>query len=389
MRTRSIHGSAIALGFISLAISYIKFSRCIPGGWLTPDVYLRGCYTDITALYYVRGFATDIWPYGSGNDSLEYPLLSGIGIWLISLFSPNGVAGLLPFFHINLLTISALTLLVGYRLYVLDPRNLFLFSLSPAVISALFINWDIWAIAPLLLAIFYLNKERHWIAGLFISLSIFLKFFPVIYLVPIALVLNFRSRGFYRFFSGFMVTSLAINLPLMLTQFDGWLKFYIFNFSRGIDFGSIWHLYSLKYGWIDDINWLITPIILTFLIGCYLRYRANLLGSIFLTSVIFFTLNKVYSPQYVLWLTIVALLYFPKTKSFYLLFTLWQSGEYLYQYGIWRHLLTVLDEPSGISTDTYLVLSGLRIMSLLVLAGYAIFLLENNLIKSRRSKADI
>lgn len=389
MRTRSIAWSAVALGLISLAISYVKFSRCIPGGWLTPDVYQRGCYTDITGLYDARGFASNLWPYESGANSLEYPILSGIGIWLISLISPDGPTGLLPFFRANLVAIGAVYLLIGFYLYKSDKRNLALFTLSPAVISALFINWDIWAIAPLVLALFYLSRERYWLSGFLISLSIFFKFFPIIYVIPILLILNIKSRKGREFFGGLVFTSLIINLPIMITQFDGWLKFYRFNFERGVDFGSVWYLYSLKFGWINGVNLIITPLVVLLLVASYLRYRTNLLGNVFLVSVIFFTLNKVYSPQYVLWLTVIAVMYFPKTKIFYLLFTLWQSGELLYQAGIWRHILTVVKESGGISTNAYIAISVFRILTLLALAGYAIYLLENDLIKSRRSKAHV
>lgn len=378
-----------ALGVISLVISYVKFSRCIPGGWLTPDVYQLGCYTDITGLYDARGFTSDLWPYGSGANSLEYPILSGIGIWFISLISPDGPGGLLPFFRANLFAIGAVYLAIGYYLYKSDKRNLVLFTLSPAVISALFINWDIWAIAPLVLALFYLTRERYWLSGFFISLSIFFKFFPIIYVIPILLILTIKSRKGREFLGGLVITSLVINLPIVITQFDGWLKFYRFNFERGIDFGSVWYLYALKFGWINSVNLIITPLVVLFLVASYLRYRANLLGNIFIVSVIFFTLNKVYSPQYVLWLTVLAILYFPKTKTFYLLFALWQSGELLYQVGIWRHILTVLNESGGITNNAYVAISILRIITLLALAGYAIYLLENDLIKSRRSKANI
>lgn len=389
MRNRSILWSAIAIAVVSVAISYLKFSRCIPGGWLTPDVYLRGCYSDITALYDVRGFASDIWPYGSGKNSLEYPILSGIGIWLISLISPNGSKGLLIFFHVNVIALALTYLMILYQLYRLDRRKLFLFAISPGVISALFINWDLWAIAPLLLSLVYLRQERYRGSGIFLALSIFLKFFPIIFLIPIVIALNLRSRKGREFIQGFIGTSLIINLPVIITDFDGWSKFYIFNFKRGVDFGSIWYLYSLRYSWINEINWLITPLVLALLIVCYFRYRDNLLGNIFLVAAIFFTLNKVYSPQYVLWLTVLALLYFPTTRMFYLLFVLWQSSEFLYQYGIWRHLLTVLNEQGGISSGTYLAISASRILTLLALAGYAIYLLENDLIKGRSSEANV
>lgn len=389
MRSRSLLLSAFAITFFSLLISYLKFARCIPGGWISPDVYQHGCYTDITGLYEVRGFAVDAWPFGAGEKSLEYPILSGIGIWIISLLTRDGSDGLLQFFHWNLFVIALVYGAFVYQLSKLDKQNALLFAFSPAVISALFINWDIWAITPLLIALILLSRQRYWLSGIALAISISVKFFPIIFVIPVLLSLAGKRAGRISFFKGLMLASLIVNLPFIFFQFEGWAKFYIFNFKRDIDFGSIWYLISLKGSWISGINWLITPLVITLLVATYWRYRNNLFGSIFLSSVIFFTLNKVYSPQYVLWLALVAILYFPKTRTFYGLFAVWQGGELFYQFGIWRHLLTVLNEAGGISTDTYVNISAFRILSLLALAGYALFLLENDLIKSRRSESNV
>ena len=389
MRIRSLAWGACAASALGLLISYFYFARCAPGGWLPPDVYVKGCYTDITALYEARGFAKDIWPYGSGADSLEYPLLSGLGMWIISLLTKNGSAGLLQFFRLNICAITAAYVVLVYQLYKSDRKNALLFSLSPAVIGALFINWDLWAMAPFLLALVFLWQERYIASGIFLSLSIFFKFFPIIYLIPITLYLWQKPRERNKFLGSVLATTVAINLPFVIFEFEGWAKFYVFNFQRGVDFGSIWYLISLKGSWISGVNWFVTPLVVILLFVIYWRYRRNLLGSIFMASVIFFTLNKVYSPQYVLWLALVALMFFPKTKIFYGFFALWQGCEFLYQYGIWRHLLTVLNEAGGITSDMYVNITALRIVTLLALTGYAIYLLEDDLIKSRGSKSNV
>ena len=389
MKSRSIILGGFFLTLCALALSYFKFSRCIPGGWLSPDVYVQGCYTDITALYEMRRFASDVWPYGSGGNSLEYPILSGIGIWLISLLTKDGPEGLLQFFYLNVLAISIAFAALVYHLFKLEKKSALLLIISPAVISGLFINWDIWAITPLVIALLLIKKERIWFAGACLSISIFFKFFPIIYLIPILLSLKDSAVKRKEFIYSVAIISCIINIPFMLFQFDGWAKFYIFNFNRGVDFGSIWYLISLTGSWITNINSLITPIVLTLLALCYWRYRDNLLGNLFIASVIFFTLNKVYSPQYVLWLTVIAVLFFPKNRFFYILFALWQSSELLYQYGIWHHILTSLDEPGGIANNTYILISIARIAGLLLLTGYALYLLENDLIKSRRSETNV
>ena len=114
MRIRSVALSAIILTLFSATLSYLKFARCVDTGWISPAVYQLGCYTDITALYDARGFAADKWPYGSGSNSLEYPLLSGIGIWFIALVTKDGSAGLHQFFYLNILAISIIYLFLLY-----------------------------------------------------------------------------------------------------------------------------------------------------------------------------------------------------------------------------------------------------------------------------------
>ncbi len=388
MRVRSVALGVFILAVVSATLSYLKFARCVDTGWISPAVYQLGCYTDITALYDARGFSTDIWPYGLGSKSLEYPILSGIGIWLIALMTKNGPTGIHQFFILNII---ALSLLYTYLIYILgkvERKSALIFAVSPAVLSALFINWDIWAITPMVASLFFLSAKRYRLAGALLSISIFLKFFPLIFVIPIVITIWHRPLARKQFLQSLVVSALLINIPFMLLNLSGWAKFYIFNYQRGVDFGSLWYLISLRSSWISGLNWIATPIVLVFLVLIYFRYRAHLLGSLYLSSVIFFTLNKVYSPQYVLWLTVMALLFFPKTRTFYLLFVMWQGAELAYQVGIWRHLLNILQENGGITTDTYVGITSLRILALVLLSGYGVYLLENNFMESRRSESN-
>jgi hypothetical protein len=389
MRIRSVVLGALVLTAISLTLSYLKFARCVESGWISPAVYQLGCYTDITALYDIRGFAKDIWPYGVGSDSLEYPILTGLGIWLIALVTKDSGAGLQHFFLLNII---ALSLCFGYLIHLIakiERKSAVLMALSPAVVSALFINWDIWSITSLIAGLYFLNNRRYGLSGVLISISIFLKFFPIIFLIPIAILLWRNGRESFQFFRSFALSALIFNLPFIFADIDGWAKFYIFNYQRGVDFGSIWYVISLKGNWISELNWIATPLVLALLLLVYFRYRTSLLGSIYLVSVIFFTLNKVYSPQYVLWLTVITLLFFPKTKIFYLLFALWQTSELGYQVAIWRHLLEILNQPGGIGADIYVVITLLRILTLLLMAGYALYLLENHFIKRGSGESNL
>lgn len=382
----------ILVALFSTLLSYWKFSRCIPGGWVSPDVYQKDCYTDITSLYHSRYFTIDSWPYGPGAHSLEYPVLTGLGIWLISLVTPNGIKGQISFFTLNIAVIALFHIVTAIILERFDRRSAVIYVLSPAVIYGLFINWDTWGIAAMVASFYGIQKNKIRMAGITLAIGISLKFFPVLLIIPFLLHLRKEKKVIANFSITTIVTLLIINAPFMLTHFDGWAKFFVFNYQRGVDFGSIWYLISLKGSWIANLNEIATPlVVLLIAVACY-RYRDNYRIALFISAVIFFTLNKVYSPQYVLWLTPLALMCIPKTRNFYLLFAIWQGSELLYQHGIWRHILSQLNEIGGITVDSYIEISTIRIFALLVLAGYAIYqaeLLKNNFIERSSSESNV
>jgi hypothetical protein len=51
-------------------------------------------------------------------------------------------------------------------------------------------------------------------------------------------------------------------------------------------------------------------------------------------------------------------------------------------------LLSILQESGGISADTYIGITVFRIFTLLLLAGYGLYLLENNFVKGGRSESN-
>lgn len=385
-----IGATALAIfSTISLVLSYLKFARCIDIGWNSPEVYQRYCYTDIASLYDSRGFSRDLWPYGSGSDSLEYPILSGVGIWLISLLTKNGAAGLHQFFSLNLLALSCTYLLTVFFLYRSDKRKAILFALSPAVIATLFINWDMWGILPLIGALIAFHNRRFITSGVLLAVSISFKFFPIILVLPTLIALRKDRENLKKFTTATVLTTIGLNLPFAIMDFAGWSKFYIFNFHRGVDFGSIWYLIALSGHWINHVNEIVTPLVL-FLIGiCLYRFRDNYDANIYLVTIIFFSLNKVYSPQYVLWLTAITVVVIPMNRWLIGLYLLWQLSEVAYNIVIWRHILDLDGAPGAISVDGYIWVSALRYVALFIFTAAVIRLLENNLVKSSGSKANV
>ena len=71
-------------------------------------------------------------------------------------------------------------------------------------------------------------------------------------------------------------------------------------------------------------------------------------------------LGKVYSPQYVLWLTALAVIAI-KSKPTLVMFWVWQMAELIYHVAIWQHLATISEAQFGLSQSFYGAISLIRL----------------------------
>ena len=135
---------------------------------------------------------------------------------------------------------------------------------------------------------------------------------------------------------------LVVNVPVLVLWPHGWAQFYLLSKSRGAGFGSAWYALD-RAGWgIPDGVVLNLVSGGTFLVLCliiaalalYAPRRPRLWQLGFLVVAAFAMTNKVYSPQYVLWM--VAL--FPLARPRWRDLLLWQAAEALYFVAIWWHL---------------------------------------------------
>jgi hypothetical protein len=146
-------------------------------------------------------------------------------------------------------------------------------------------------------------------------------------------------------------TWLLVDAPVYLANPRGWSEFYTFSSERGIDFGSVW-LAATYLDWTPwpsgSQNGISAAAFLVLcaaigLLGLLVR-RPSLAQLGFLVVAAFAVTNKVYSPQYVLWLVPLAALARPRWPAF----LVWQACEAAYWLGIWRFLLGQTSEPAGI-----------------------------------------
>jgi hypothetical protein len=86
----------------------------------------------------------------------------------------------------------------------------------------------------------------------------------------------------------------------------------------------------------------------------------------FLLLAAFLILNKVWSPQYVIWLVPLAVLSRPRYWGWY---AVWQLAEIAYFFGIWGYFVNMYQAPAGVTANWYFVILAARLLSVAVLAG--------------------
>ena len=368
---------ALIVTLVASVLSFGKFNHCRSSGWGSPDVYIHMCYSDISALYGAREVNTDQWPYASSENSVEYPVLTGVVMWATGLLidDPNGYR---PYFDLNILLIALLLFASVFILWRLKPEYVALFPIAPAVFGSLFINWDIYAVLFALLSLYFYKVQKLNLSALFMGVAISTKFYPGVILFGIALIF-WNQKEITKLIRYLLVTFLAwvvINLPVALTNFDGWWRFFKLNIDRDSDLGSIWYAAALLKWPQPNVNNVTIILFLIALMAIGVFYFAvaqsrsdfaNLATVAFLTVAAFVTISKVYSPQYILWLTPLAVLAMTKKttkdderKAFWI----WQGTEALYHFGIWQYLASYTGAKFGITETFYASIILIRIAGL-------------------------
>ena len=364
---------ALIVTLIATLLSFAKFNHCRDSGWGSPDVYVHMCYSDISALYGAREINADKWPYSSIENSVEYPVLTGVAMWATGLLidDPNGYR---PYFDLNILIITLLLFASIFILWRMKPEYVALFPIAPAVFGSLFINWDIYAVLFALVSLYFYKEEKLDLSAIFMGVAISTKFYPGVILFGIALILwnQKRLKKLLRYIVITSGTWLAINLPVATNNLDGWWRFYKLNIERSSDLGSIWYASALLKFPQPNVNniTIIFFLIALGVIGVFYFMVAqsrsdfaNLATIAFLTVAAFVTISKVYSPQYILWLTPLAVLAMTKDqerRSFWI----WQGTEALYHFGIWQYLASYTGAKFGISETFYAIIILIRIAGL-------------------------
>lgn len=314
-RSFPLRGTALALAVTAatLLLGYLLKQPCASGDWADGRQYRRLCYSDIVPLYGTEKLNEGKVPYLSADN--EYPVGTGIAMWAaaqparaLAARPENAYA---PFFHANVVVLGACALGVAAILWRLVGRRALFFAAAPTLLVYGFMNWDLLAVllATAGTAAFLPGADLR--AGAWLGLGMATKLYPGLLVVPFA---AHRARA-RRFAGAAAVAGAAaaawaiVNLPFAAADAHRWSNFFRFNADRPADWDSLWflwdrHVRPLSTGAIN----LLSPV--TFVgaaaVVWYLKARrepdfpAWSFG--FPLLVAFLLTNKVYSPQYGVWL---------------------------------------------------------------------------------------
>lgn len=239
--------------YVTLTLSWLLLMvRQVPC-LTTGDKFPNMCYSDISVLYYWRGLKDGQIPYL--DSDVEYPVLTGafmeVGRRLVLLLGGQSRPGLAAdevaraaglYFGVNALLLFLLFgVLVWAHLRMHRPWDAIMIAAAPAIWTTGLINWDALVVALTALALLAWSRKQPVWTGVWLGLGIAAKLYPVLLLVPLA-VLCLRAGRWRPYFVTVGVTALtwvAANLPVYLATPAGWLNFWTFNVDRGGDLGSI------------------------------------------------------------------------------------------------------------------------------------------------------
>ena len=353
----------VVLAIFASLLSFAKSSHCENTGWATPDQYIHACYSDLPALFGSRGLDNNEWPFASDENSVEYPVITAMVMYATS-FVANSPAS---YFNVNIFFLILLLIATVLTVRKIRPEFAYLVPIAPAMIASLYINWDLWAIATMMLVIYWFDRKKYLYSALIMGISISTKFLPIFLLIPIAFILwrDDKVRELIKYVGVVAATWIAINLPFAITTPTGWWRFYKLNLERGPDWGSFWLALQQLGISLTNLNYLSVLLLLIALTSVAimlfeLKYTPTLASVAFIVLASVMVASKVYSPQYVLWLTPLAAIALTNKKDLHA-FWLWQTTEVIYHVAIWQHIASVTGARFGLAATPYAILTLVRI----------------------------
>jgi uncharacterized membrane protein len=323
LRARPVGLTLIGVALLStLALGFALKAPCMFGDRSDGRAYLHYCYTDIAPLFEARQLDQHELPYLQAGN--EYPVLTGMFMWLTALPAHTEQ----QFSLINVAVLSLFAGVVALLLYRQVGNRALYFVAAPTLLLYAFMNWDLIPVLLTTLAVVAFRSRRDVAAGALLGLAVAAKVYPVLFLIPFVAdrLREGRRRSAAHLLLGTAGSWLAVNLPIAVLSLRGWSEFFRFNSARPVAEDTLWFVgcHALPGGKCSHVALINLLSLGAFLIGAAFVWRLRIakrpdlwrwdIG--FSLIVVFLLTNKVYSPQYSLWLLPWFALILPDLKLF-------------------------------------------------------------------------
>ncbi len=398
----------LALATVTFAVAMLQKAPCVQTQWTDGSLrYAAMCYSDLPYLYTGRGLAEGVWPYSDTEGRyqvMEYPVGISYFAWATGRLTnivgsgptqaerakvaagdiwglPGMVTEVNRYFVVNVVLLAAVGMLTTYLLALVHPRRPYdalWFAVSPCLLLTGFVNWDLLAVACVAGALLAWARGRPVLTGICLGIGTATKLYPL-FLLGALLVICLRRRQMTEFAAVLVagvVSWVALNVPAWITGMAQWQVFWTFNSDRGPDLGSVWLWFSLLGSpatpeTVNRVSLVVFALACVAILVLGLRAPATptfaQLGYLILAA--FLITNKVYSPQYVLWLLPLAVLARPRWRDL----IIWQAGEVFYFAAVWLYLgQFTASATTGAPDPLYLTAIIIRILAEIYLAAMII-----------------
>jgi uncharacterized membrane protein len=367
----------LLIALVFLALGYTSKAACLQSTgkgtadqrvavWENQRAYYELCYSDTVPLYTAELLSQGKFPYKSSwveSDAnglpraqydgspairyMEYPVLTGLYQYvsmalaktytaLTKLVSVPIVAEVVMFFNIAAFGLALAWMATVWATARLSGRRIWdaaVVAGSPLLIFQVFTNFDALATAAAIGALLAWARRKPVLAGALIGVGVALKLYPLLLFVPLVILAlrTGRLREVGRTAVAAVLTWLVVNLPVMVLYPRGWSEFFRLNTRRGDDMDSLYNVVKSFSGWRGfdhDLGFWEPPMITNAVsaamfvlccagigyVGLTAHRRPRLAQLAFLVVAAFLLTNKVWSPQYSLWLVPLAALALPHRR---------------------------------------------------------------------------
>ena len=301
MLTRQPKGTTTVLGATGISLAIALAIQLVSG-------HLGAMYGDIGSLYDRWGIRPHSLPYL--DRRVEYPVVIGYVAWAATWLAHSATT----FLGANALVLAPLALGTTLLLHRRNPSRTLLFAAAPTLALYAFHNWDLVPVAACVAGLVAHERRRPALAGALLTVGAWAKVYPGFVLVALVVLAVERRawREATRLLASTVAVTLALNLPVLLSSSSGWWYPFRMQGHRRATWGSLWfhviRLPGLAHLGLDTarlanlVSFAGLGIGLIAVLLLARRVQAEPMAVAASVVVVFLLTDKVFSPQYTLWL---------------------------------------------------------------------------------------